>query len=536
MWAAEVDLGGTPNSVRKNEYNGLFVGNLANGNNGGGGILGTEGLQYLCNSNASNTMDITIARDTFLLLPMVAEAQGAVAMPAGNTFSTSAGMNIWNGIFGIQSMVNYFYYDGSSDENPASVQNVTEIDLPILNYCLSELPSASDTTHTGVVVSSTELAAFVSGFYTHSDEHETAAAVLETLIDEGNTTYWVDEVTNANSGNAGDVSSALLSRAPWMSKNVLEALLQNMDFTAAQQRDVLEQHPDLLHRVEFMQYIIDNPGNMNQDDIDYLLELTITPTSRTEAESEIAYHAHYKTFYANRIIRNYLNDTSGLKLDSLEIWLKRKGGLEAYYQLVSLYWQNGYLKTAVEWIDSIETNFALTAAQLTVHNDFKDLKNLLFDVDTSGRSIFELDSSEIAAIEIIAEKGKDFPHIQAQNILNAVYYEYIHYTKPAFIPEDVDARPIMQEKEKAEANALKVTVRPNPAHQWVVFDTEIAEDKDNAMLYIANTNGSIVYSRKIASGLQNIQIDTATLNEGIYYYWVAAQNEKSKAKKLVIVK
>ncbi len=41
-----------------------------------------------------------------------------------------------------------------------------------------------------------------------------------------------------------------------------------------------------------------------------------------------------------------------------------------------------------------------------------------------------------------------------------------------------NARPMMQTAEKAEANALKVTVRPNPAHQWVVFDTEIAEDKE----------------------------------------------------------
>ena len=95
---------------------------------------------------------------------------------------------------------------------------------------------------------------------------------------------------------------------------------------------------------------------------------------------------------------------------------------------------------------------------------------------------------------------------------------------------------MMQETEKAEANALSVKVRPNPAHQWVVFDTEIAEDKENVMLYISDLNGRIVYSKKITSGHQSIQIDTAMLNEGIYYYWVAAQKERSKALKLVIVK
>jgi hypothetical protein len=94
----------------------------------------------------------------------------------------------------------------------------------------------------------------------------------------------------------------------------------------------------------------------------------------------------------------------------------------------------------------------------------------------------------------------------------------------------------MQEKEKAEENALKVVVRPNPARQWVVFDTEIGEDKENVMLYISDLNGRIVYSRKITSGIQSIPIDTEGFPEGIYYYWVATQKERSNALKLVIVK
>ena len=71
-------------------------------------------------------------------------------------------------------------------------------------------------------------------------------------------------------------------------------------------------------------------------------------------------------------------------------------------------------------------------------------------------------------------------------------------------------------------SGIEITVRPNPAKEWAVFDYTLPNDVSQGVIRISDVAGKEITSIPI-SGRQGQQIwDTRMLKPGVYYYTLSA--------------
>ncbi|MGH1337694.1 MAG: T9SS type A sorting domain-containing protein [Aureispira sp.] len=76
------------NQIRKNTWSGIGIANLVHGDNGDDFNLFDSGLQYFCNENTGNAMDLILNQSLQLTIgTSIADNQGAILQPAKNSFS-----------------------------------------------------------------------------------------------------------------------------------------------------------------------------------------------------------------------------------------------------------------------------------------------------------------------------------------------------------------------------------------------------------------------------------------------------------------
>ncbi|MBP8238625.1 MAG: T9SS type A sorting domain-containing protein [Saprospiraceae bacterium] len=133
-----------PNEVYKNDFRGLYVANLSNGDNKG--PTEQTGLQYICNTNKANYFDFAVPFQNTGQVG-IAEFQGTPTKSAGNAFSavslfSDPEMHFFN--YGEQ--VTYFWQDGTSKKPTRYTPN--NVILPLFasidNVCPSKLPGQPD--------------------------------------------------------------------------------------------------------------------------------------------------------------------------------------------------------------------------------------------------------------------------------------------------------------------------------------------------------------------------------------------------------
>ncbi len=125
-----------PNEIYKNSFSGLKYGNLSNGRNKNI-FVPDIGLQYLCNSNASNAFDFAVPDEEGTGLG-IAGNQGSSNLAAGNSFTTQAydplsEVNFLNR----ESFINYFVPPAPVNYTSSTISLSTAPD----NQCFSRLPN-----------------------------------------------------------------------------------------------------------------------------------------------------------------------------------------------------------------------------------------------------------------------------------------------------------------------------------------------------------------------------------------------------------
>lgn len=74
---------------------------------------------------------------------------------------------------------------------------------------------------------------------------------------------------------------------------------------------------------------------------------------------------------------------------------------------------------------------------------------------------------------------------------------------------------------------------PNPANNFVKFDYTL-DTKQNATMRVYSLIGSLVKEYAVSSGNGTIEIETAQLEEGFYFYTLSSGNEEMESGKFVV--
>ena len=509
-----VDIGaGTDvNRLYGNAFDTLYVGNAAIGDNVGS-VLG-GGIVYECNMNlGGNTFDFWVQEGGGI----TENQQSASGEATGNTFSPNVIDD--EGHFSNQgNIINYFFDANESVEEP------TQYTGNRINLISADRNECSNG-EVGGDIPGGEIEQVKEHFFEAKDKHLLYKETLEAALDDGDTPGLVTEVNEAKAWQAATLVSDLLSISPYVSQQVLQAVVDRPAiFTNAMQVDLLEANPDGIRKGSFLGYL-EMHSSLNETELATVQAASTTQTARSVLEASVSAAYADKHRAADLVLAYFLLDTAAYQTDSVLAWLDHKGSLHAAYLKAGILFQAGQVEVAQSTLDSISSTFQLTQTQQEEYNN----KQVLFQLLEGQASILQMDSLAVDSLSDIALQP-GLAGLQAKVLLD---YAYSIEMEPNHdLPATGQARtPVGSLSQHLSLANLRVY--PNPARESVTFEYTLLS-KEKASIRLLNTIGQVVTEIPLSSqtGLQELNV--SGLIEGIYWYQLWIGGKSGPVGKLVI--
>jgi len=525
--------------VYKNTFEGLSYGNYAVGKNWKNNEY-WNGLAYYCNENTGNWRDFNVTKNN--QIPPTGGIQdpiGSTQMTAGNTFTENANSNFYNdGNY----WIGYYFYaptPGNHDTPyyPDAVFRVTREEVVgIENQCLSHYGSGGGGSGSGrgLVLTPEEKQQAELEFATGLSDYNNVKNLYENLKDGGNTTATVSDIETAWPLDMWELRAELLGKSPHLSMEVLKTaadktnvLPDNVIF------EIMAANPDELKMDELIKYLEDKENPLPGYMIDILKQVATGSTYKTVLRQQMAHYNQLKTRAVYDIVRSLLNDSVSNN-NELRNWLDNIGGKRADEQIIASYMNEGNFTNALSLANLMPSLYGYTGNELTEHNYFTDMLNLQINLVQQGRTIFELDSTEVANLEFVAGNSNGTAAAQAKGILEFAYgYHYCNciegdgtgYKSSGNFNYDAFSKVFGPD----------VEVKPNPAGEWTTFNYSLPAIDSDGVIKISDVNGKIIETF-VVSGTQGQKVwDTRKINNGVYLFTFES-NGISKSGKIVISK
>jgi hypothetical protein len=511
--------------IYRNIFNGLSYGNFAEGNN----RYGSDdqfGLEYQCNINSGNNRDFIVTGDEE---PRIRGYQGSMSKEAGNTFSTV--VQLPDGHFkntGTQ-VINYCY-----NTNPPVYYTPYYV-MPIpnagANTCPSNYGGGSGGSTKDVVLTEDEKQESELAYANNLSDFNNVKALFDNLEDGGNTQALKNEVETAWPSDMWALRAELLGKSPHLSQEVLlaaadktEVLPESILF------EILSANPDELRKEELISHLENKDQPLPAYMISILRQLAGGVTYKTILQQDMArYHAG-KTQAAYMLIRSCLNDTVSDNA-YLRTWLNNLDNLNADMQIVAAYLAEGNYTAAQAMLNLIPATRNLEGNALAGYNDYKTMMEMQMAWQQQNRSIFELDSLEIAILVDFAENASGKAALMARGILEYAYGYHFCNCLPVDDPAAWKSTAAMPGSDVD--NGLSIQAVPNPASTWVAFNFTLPVHVNEAVLQITDVHGKSITSFVINTKQGQQVWDIRDVKKGVYLYTLKA-GAMSKNGKLII--
>ncbi len=499
------------NQIYLNIFDGLYIGNEALGNNRMPYTIG-GGLQYACNINSNNRFDFYVKDDG---IPI----QGRHDKAAGNTFTQD--INNTYGDFNNQSSsgVLYFYDENISTQEPLYYSPlVLPREATNGNDCLSNYRGVDNTQTKGLGLTAAEMNTYEQQFGENQVNYNGTFTLYESLQDGGDTEGVVIEIETSWPSEMLALRADLLEDSPYLSRRVLKATADNTSvFPDAVIFEILAANPDEMRDEEFLSYLGEKQDPLPQYYIDILRGLAGEISYKTILKCQLIEYKHNMAQAADIIVRNMLND-SICNMDTVRYWLGSIESFASECQIIDSYLQEKDAINAQSRLNDLVSTVDLTAEDSVEFNGYVDLKTLQIDLITQSRNIFMLDSNEKTLLEGIALNSVGIAGTQAQNILAFVYGQ--EFTCCPEFPDSLThknytptVRPTTTDPE-----SIELSVFPNPARNWTVFEYNLPYNTGNANIIVYNSKGQVEYSIKVTGTEGQVIWDIRNTKPGTYYY------------------
>ena len=151
-----------------------------------------------------------------------------------------------------------------------------------------------------------------------------------------------------------------------------------------------------------------------------------------------------------------------------------------------------------------------------------------------NKSIFDLDSTDIATLVNYAENGTGKAAVASKGILEFAYgYEYCNCL-PNVDSSAMRSPGLSQpEEEEVEDYGLSINVKPNPASTWVAFNYSLPVYANEAVITITDLQGKKVTSFTLAGKIGQKVWDTRAVKPGTYLYSFVAGSTTRNGKIII---
>jgi len=166
--------------------------------------------------------------------------------------------------------------------------------------------------------------------------------------------------------------------------------------------------------------------------------------------------------------------------------------------------------------------------------DFKALNSLILTYSEQGKSLYELDSTELEFIRDLAYACPlTFAGANAQSILSLLFREEFDdcpppmgtrtakiYDAHLYVPEDPETFSLGDNY-------------PDPADDYTIIPYTL-ESENEGVLEISDASGKIIANYKLSNNEHEFRLNTQALVAGIYNYSLISNNGKTETKKFAI--
>ena len=519
----------SPNDIiYRNHFVGLSYGNYAQGNNRS---LGTDltGLEYRCNTNIDNVIDFIVTDPIDFEEAKIRDHIGNYDTAAGNTFSQIVDneMHIRNDG---EEVISYYYYQYDPLQVPDE-DKITDYFVELIDDAEENLCPDHYTGGGGIRLSQDERLQKESDYNQNLIDYNTVLSQYETLKDGGDTEAELNDVQTAQPEDMWDLRAQLLGDSPHLSQEVLMETSDRTDvFPDDVLFDILAANPDELKEDTLLSYLENKEDPLPDYMISMLRDLAIgNITYKTILKNQMADHYSRKMQAAQDIVRSILND-SVLDVTDYRNWLDNMSCLEADKQIISSYLSEDDTASAMTLMNMIPDLYELEGEDLDDFNDYEDLVLMQLNWKQNGKNLFELDSTDIAALEVYANGCSGSAMSMARSILS---YAYNYNFCDCLALNDSS---YYKSSHGSKWNSLNntygpvVKVEPNPADTWVAFNYELSSKESVGYLKISSISGEQI-QQFVLYGKKGQQIwDTRTVNPGVYLYTLISNGLKSTGK------
>jgi len=344
----------------------------------------------------------------------------------------------------------------------------------------------------------------------------------------------LSEIETAWPNDMWELRSELLGKSPHLSLDVLKSTADKTDVLPDNVIfEILAANPDELKKDELIKYLEDKENPLPGFMIEILKQVATGSTYKTVLMQHMAHYNQVKTRAAYDIVKSLLNDSIADN-NELRNWLDNIGGKRADEQIIASYMSEGNFTNALSLANLMPSLYNYTGNELTEHNFFTDMLNLQINLVQQGRTIFELDSAEVAYLVSIAGNSSGTAGSQAKSILEYAYgYHYCNC-----IEGDTSGYKSSRNfnyEAFGKTFGPDVEVQPNPAGEWTTFNYSLPDVYSDGMIKISDVNGRIIETF-VVSGTQGQMVwDTRKINNGVYFYTFEV-NGILKSGKIVISK
>lgn len=526
------DTGGESNLINGNTFDWLEKANQAQGTN----VEIDDGLQYWCNTNLGNNV-----YDFFVTGVGIASSQGG-GLAVRNTFSLNSFPEDSDFENESDVFINYFHFDVTT-ENPSNYPEDKILLIPVTNPEGSvDCPELEE--GGGPIIfedpptpmPDDDLVFVKSIFDNSKDNFKTAKENLQSILDGGDKTSLLNELVTLDTESVGDMEQELLAISPYLTTEVLEAVVNRQDVFSVQAiADVLSANPDELRKPSLQQFL---NAHLPPATVTNILANVNQITSRTNLVNEITQYANEMYRMAGLIIRNTFRESGDLKIDSLRTWLLHKDSYEGEIERLFTYLNEGDTGTINQILAALPTQYNLDADALTELVHLSNLITLYLNAQSAGTSMFELAPAEVSTIQDIAENSEGIAGAKARSLMNFAYRSHYRVI-PAQPQQTEQSQSMMMPNHGMSANSSlnhTLSVYPNPARNEVTFEYEFSDFVVSSQIIVQDFYSKTITSFELEDKNGKVVWNTGFVQNGIYWLYLFKDGELDSVQKLVIIK
>ncbi len=520
--------------IYKNTFTGLSYGNYAEGNNREDFNDDKKGIEYRCNINTSNWVDLKVDFIEYDWDGRIKGTMGDPDLSAANRFTQEEDDNDKHVINRGTQDITFMHWQYDPQEL-IPTKNIGQVIASNNNLQVDQNTCPDNYGGNGgaIILSASARITKELEFSNNLADYNSVLSLYESLEDGGNTTSELLDIETAIPDDMWELRNKLLGDSPHLSQEVLMAMSDRTDVLPDDAIfDILAANPEELKEDTLISYLENKEDPLPDYMINILKQLAYTNTTyKTILLYDMDYYYGQKMQAAKSIVHSIISD-SIIDQEDYRNWLDNMSCLSADKQIIASYLSENDTTSAIQLLNILHSIYDLEGDELDDYNNYKDLLLMQLTWKNQGKTIFDLDSNDIAILENYAYNTSGGASNSSRNILTAAYnYNFCDCLRNNDTTYTKSLGAVV-----AHVNrniGIDIMANPNPAKIWTAFDYKLFSDESVGLITVSDINGKEI-TRFNISGKQGQEVwDTRNVKPGVYIYTISSLGS-TKSGKLVI--